>query len=142
VASPRRTNDYARIALATIRIVNGASALVAPRLPPRRPAGDDAAAYPSARTTAGGAPAASLAAAAFRRVRRLLFQRLRMPGDSWNPSGADMEAEARGRVYHLELRNDEALWGAAPVVPRTPPNPLRNDVDFRSEFPCRAEPHG
>jgi hypothetical protein len=128
----------------------------------------------------------SLAATAFPRVRRLVFQRLNMPDDSWNPSGADiplrrsfeifvpnvcaidmdttgtwpfgrrledqvatrflslfldMEAELDGRPYHLELLNDQALWDAAPIVPKTPPNPLRNDVDFLPEFPYLAAPH-
>ena len=128
----------------------------------------------------------SLAATAFPRVRRLIFQALNMPDDSWNPSGADiplrrsfeifvpnvcaidmdttgtwpfgrrledqvatrflslfldMDAELNGRPYHLELLNDQALWDGAPIVPKTPPNPLRNDVDFLPEFPYLAEPH-
>ena len=46
MASARTTSDYARIALATIRIVNGASALRRPRLLTRRLAADDTAVYP------------------------------------------------------------------------------------------------
>jgi hypothetical protein len=46
VTSARTGSDYARIALATIRIVNGASALVAPRLLTRRLGADDSAVYP------------------------------------------------------------------------------------------------
>ena len=46
MTSARTGSDYARIALATIRIVNGASALVAPRLLTRRLGADDSAVYP------------------------------------------------------------------------------------------------
>jgi hypothetical protein len=52
-----------------------------------------------------------------------------------------MEAELGGRPYHLELLNDQALWDAAPITPKTPPNPLRNDLDFLPEFPYLAAPH-
>ncbi len=54
----------------------------------------------------------------------------------------DMEAELNGRTYHLEMLNDQALWDQVPIVPKAPPNPLRNDKDFLSEFPYLAEPHG
>jgi len=54
----------------------------------------------------------------------------------------DMEAELDGRKYHLEMLNDQALWDQVPIVPKTPPNPLRNDKDFLSDFPYLAEPHG
>ena len=128
----------------------------------------------------------SLAATAFPRVRRLIFQKLNMPDDSWNPTGADiplrrsfeifvpnvcaidmdttgtwpfgrrledqvatrflslfldMEAKLNGRPYHLDVLNDQALWDAAPILPKTPPNPLRNDREFLTEFPYLAEPH-
>jgi hypothetical protein len=46
VASARTTSDYARIALAGIRIANGTSALLAPRLLTRRLQADDSAVYP------------------------------------------------------------------------------------------------
>ena len=46
LSSTRTTSDYARIALAGIRIVNGAGALLAPRLLTRRLAADDTAVYP------------------------------------------------------------------------------------------------
>ena len=45
-----------------------------------------------------------------------------------------------GTSYHVETLNDQALWDAAPIVPKTPPNPLRNDKDFLTEFPYLAEP--
>jgi hypothetical protein len=38
--------------------------------------------------------------------------------------------------------NDQSLWDAAPIVPKTPPNPLKNDVPFLKVFPYLAEPHG
>ncbi len=46
MASARTSSDYARIALAGIRIANGAAALLAPRLLTRRLRADDAAVYP------------------------------------------------------------------------------------------------
>jgi hypothetical protein len=124
---------------------------------------------------------------AFPRAQKLLFQKLNMPDDSWNPKGLDiplrrpveifipnvcaidmdttgtwpfgrrledqvatrflslfldMDAELDGKPYQLELLNDQALLDAAPIVPKTPPNPLRNDVEFLTEFPYLAEPHG
>ena len=53
----------------------------------------------------------------------------------------DMEAEFKGKKYHIELLNDQSLWDAAPIVPKTPPNPLKNDKDFSDKFPYLAEPH-
>ncbi|MBV9761950.1 MAG: DUF4331 family protein [Acidobacteriaceae bacterium] len=46
----------------------------------------------------------------------------------------DMEAELNGRKYHIETLNDQALWDGAPIVPKTPPNPLKNDAEFLKEF--------
>ena len=122
---------------------------------------------------------------AFPRVRRVIFQQLRMPDDSWNPKGLDialrrpveifipnvcavdmdttgtwpfgrrledqvatrflslfldMEATVAGRPVNIETLNDQALWDSAPVVPKTPPNPLHNDKAFLAEFPYLAEP--
>lgn len=122
---------------------------------------------------------------AFPRVRKVIFQELRMPDDSWNPKGLDialrrpveifipnvcavdldttgtwpygrrledqvatrflalfldMDGEVGGQPIHLETLNDQALWDSAPVVPKTPPNPRRNDKDFLTEFPYLAEP--
>jgi hypothetical protein len=52
----------------------------------------------------------------------------------------DMNAEWNGRKYHIELLADQSLWDAAPIEPKTPPNPLRNDKPFLKEFPYLAEP--
>jgi hypothetical protein len=52
----------------------------------------------------------------------------------------DMEAELNGRKYHIEMLNDQSLWDAAPIEPKTPPNPLRNDKEFLDHFPYLAEP--
>ncbi|MGA3042311.1 MAG: DUF4331 family protein [Bryobacteraceae bacterium] len=123
---------------------------------------------------------------AFPRVKKTLFQGLRLPDDSWNPKGLDiplrrpfeifipnvcaidmdttgtwpygrrledqvatrflalfldMEAEFNGKKYHIDLLNDQSLWDQAPIVPKTPPNPLTNDVEFLDHFPYLAEPH-
>jgi len=127
----------------------------------------------------------STVAAAFPRVKKTLFQELRMPDDSWNKKGLpiplrrpieifipnvnaidmdttgtwpfgrrledqvasrflamflDMSAELNGKPYHIELLNDQALWDAAPIEPKTPPNPLKNDGEFLPHFPYLAEP--
>jgi len=124
-------------------------------------------------------------AAAFPKVKKVLFQEMRMPDDSWNRKGLnislrrpveifipnvnsidmdttgtwpfgrrledqvatrflsvflDMEAELNGKKYHIEMMNDQALWDAAPIVPKTPPNPLKNDKAFLDHFPYLAEP--
>jgi hypothetical protein len=52
----------------------------------------------------------------------------------------DMEAELNGKKYHVDLLGDQALWDAAPIVPKKPPNPLKNDKEFLTEFPYMAEP--
>jgi hypothetical protein len=52
----------------------------------------------------------------------------------------DMAPDPDGRSYHLETLGDQALWDGAPIVPKTPPNPLRNDKDFLDRFPYLAEP--
>jgi hypothetical protein len=127
----------------------------------------------------------ALATTAFPRVRKTLFQQLRLPDDSWNKKGLDiplrrpfeifipnvcaidmdttgtwpfgrrledqvatrflsmfldMEAEFNGRKYHLDLLNDQSLWDHAPIEPKTPPNPLRNDKEFLNQFPYLAAP--
>jgi hypothetical protein len=51
----------------------------------------------------------------------------------------DMEAEFNGKKYHVDLLNDQSLWDAAPIVPKTPPNPLANDAPFSKEFPYLAK---
>ncbi len=52
----------------------------------------------------------------------------------------DMDAELNGKKYHVETLGDPALWNAAPIVPKTPPNPLKNDKEFLDHFPYLAEP--
>jgi hypothetical protein len=125
------------------------------------------------------------AATAFPRGRKVVFQQMRMPDDSWNknkldiplrrpfeifipnvcaidmdttgtwPFGRrledqvatrflslflDMEAPLGTSGYHVETLGDQALWDAAPITPKTPPNPLVNDKPFLSAFPYLAEP--
>jgi hypothetical protein len=127
----------------------------------------------------------NLAIEAFPRVRKVLFQQLNMPDDSWNPKGLDiplrrpaeifipnvcatdmdttgtwpfgrrledqvatrflslfldMSATLNGQKYHVDLLSDQALWDRAPIVPKTPPNPLKNDRDFLDHFPYLAKP--
>lgn len=127
----------------------------------------------------------SLVAPAFARVKKLLFQELRMPDTAWNrhsldiplrrpmevfipnvnsidmdttgtwPFGRrpedqvatrflslflDMTAEINGVNYNVELLSQQWVWDASMIEPKTPPNPLRNDKDFSSEFPYLAEP--
>jgi hypothetical protein len=126
----------------------------------------------------------ALVAEAFPRVRKVLFQALNMPDNTWNKKGLniplrrafeifvpnvcaidmdttgtwpfgrrledqvatrflsmflDMDAEWKGKKYHLDLLNDQSLWDAAPILPKTPPNPLKNDRDFLPHFPYLAE---
>jgi len=52
----------------------------------------------------------------------------------------DMEKGCGGKKCHLETLGDQALWDKAPIVPKTPPNPLQNDKPFLKEFPYLAEP--
>jgi Domain of unknown function (DUF4331) len=52
----------------------------------------------------------------------------------------DMGAEFKGRKYHIEILSDQSLWDQAPIVPKTPPNPLKNDKEFLNQFPFLAEP--
>lgn len=127
----------------------------------------------------------ALAATAFPRVRKVLFQKLHMPDDRWNknrldiplrrpfeifvpnvcavdmdttgswPFGRrledqvatrflslflDMEADFNGKTYNVETLGDQSLWNQAPIVPKTPPNPLKNDKEFLGEFPYLADP--
>ncbi len=51
----------------------------------------------------------------------------------------DMDAEFNGKKYHVDLLNDQSLWDAAPIVPKTPPNPLANDAPFSKGFPYLAK---
>ena len=52
----------------------------------------------------------------------------------------DMKAELNGKPYNLETLSDQSLWDHAPIEPKTPPNPLKNDKLFLKEFPYLAEP--
>jgi hypothetical protein len=122
---------------------------------------------------------------AFPRVKKLLFQELNMPDDSWNPKGLkislrrpvevfipnvnsidldttgtwpfgrrledqvatrflslflDHTAMLGKKKYNVETLNDQAMWDGAPIEPKTPPNPLKNDREFLPHFPYLAEP--
>ena len=126
-----------------------------------------------------------LATAAFPRVKKVLFQQLNMPDDSWNKSGKhialkrgyevfipnvcaiDMDTTGTwpfgrrpedqvatrflslfldhsqrigGQKVHVDTLGDQALWDSAPIEPKTPPNPLRNDKEFLDVFPYLADP--
>ena len=50
-------------------------------------------------------------------------------------------ANGCGGPCNLETLGDQALWDAIPIQPKTPPNPLENDVPFLDEFPFLAPPH-
>ncbi|MGJ0486589.1 MAG: DUF4331 family protein [Methylomicrobium sp.] len=52
----------------------------------------------------------------------------------------DMEKGCGGKPCNLETLGSQALWDSAPIVPKTPPNPLKNDKEFLKEFPYLAEP--
>ncbi|MEY2506950.1 MAG: hypothetical protein QOH01_1279 [Verrucomicrobiota bacterium] len=52
----------------------------------------------------------------------------------------DMEQTVAGRQCNIESLNDPALWASAPIEPKVPPNPLKNDKEFLKEFPYLAEP--
>jgi hypothetical protein len=52
----------------------------------------------------------------------------------------DMTAQRNGKPYNLDTLADQSLWDAAPIEPKTPPNPLHNDKPFLASFPYLAEP--
>ena len=52
----------------------------------------------------------------------------------------DMDTGCGGGPCTLETLADQALWDSAPIVPKTPPNPLANDKEFLDHFPYLAEP--
>jgi hypothetical protein len=52
----------------------------------------------------------------------------------------DMEAGCGGKRCNVETLQDQSLWDRAPIVPKTPPNPVKNDKEFLKEFPYLAEP--
>jgi hypothetical protein len=53
----------------------------------------------------------------------------------------DHRAGCGGKPCNVETLGSQALWDSVPIEPRTPPNPLKNDVPFLTEFPYLAEPH-
>ena len=67
----------------------------------------------------------------------------RLGGPGGDPLSVDLsrhERQLERQAYHVELLNDPALWNGAPIEPKTPPNPLKNDKDFLPDFPYLAEP--
>jgi len=127
----------------------------------------------------------STAVEAFPRAKKVIFQELNMPDNTWNKKGLniplrrpfeifipnvcaidmdttgtwpfgrrledqvatrflalflDMKADIGGKKYNLETLGDQSLWDKAPIVPKTPPNPLKNDKPFLKQFPYLAEP--
>jgi len=52
----------------------------------------------------------------------------------------DMSAEIGGQKVNIETLSQQSLWDKAPVEPKTPPNPLKNDKEFLDHFPYLAEP--
>jgi hypothetical protein len=52
----------------------------------------------------------------------------------------DMEAGCAGKPCNVDTLGSQALWDSAPILPKTPPNPLKNDKEFLKEFPYLAEP--
>ena len=52
----------------------------------------------------------------------------------------DMSPDTSSRKYTVETLSDQALWNSAPIEPKTPPNPLKNDKPFLTEFPYLADP--
>jgi Domain of unknown function (DUF4331) len=53
----------------------------------------------------------------------------------------DMDKGCSGGKCNVETFSQQALWDAAPIEPKTSPNPLANDVQFLSTFPYLADPH-
>lgn len=52
----------------------------------------------------------------------------------------DMKQTIGGKKCHVDTLSDQSLWDSAPIEPKTPPNPLKNDTEFLDEFPYLAEP--
>jgi hypothetical protein len=52
----------------------------------------------------------------------------------------DMDAEFGGQKYNIETLQNQAALDTLPMEPRTPPNPLKNDKQFLTEFPYLADP--
>ena len=52
----------------------------------------------------------------------------------------DMKEGCGGGACNVETLNDPNLWDGAPVQPKNPFNPFRNDKPFADEFPYLAAP--
>lgn len=52
----------------------------------------------------------------------------------------DHKAGCGGKPCNVDSLSDQALWDAAPITPKTPPNPLHNDKPFLDHFPYLADP--
>jgi hypothetical protein len=52
----------------------------------------------------------------------------------------DMKSGCGGKPCNIETLGDQALWDHAPIEPKTPPNPLKNDKPFLDHFPYLADP--
>ncbi|HYI13536.1 MAG TPA: DUF4331 family protein [Thermoanaerobaculia bacterium] len=52
----------------------------------------------------------------------------------------DHTKSCAGAPCNLETLGQQSLWNAAPIEPKTPPNPLRNDKPFLRNFPYMASP--
>jgi hypothetical protein len=52
----------------------------------------------------------------------------------------DMASGCGGKKCNTETLGDQALWDKAPIIPKTPPNPPKNDKPFLKTFPYLAEP--
>jgi hypothetical protein len=52
----------------------------------------------------------------------------------------DQKAGCGGKPCNVDSLSSQALWDAAPIKPKTPPNPLHNDKPFLDHFPYLADP--
>lgn len=52
----------------------------------------------------------------------------------------DMATGCGAKPCHVESLSEQRLWDSAPIEPKTPPNPLKNDKQFLAGFPYLAEP--
>jgi hypothetical protein len=52
----------------------------------------------------------------------------------------DMSAKIDGKQVNVDTLGQQSLWDHAPIEPKTPPNPLKNDKEFLDHFPYMADP--
>ncbi len=52
----------------------------------------------------------------------------------------DMDQMIGGKKCHIDTLGDQSFWDQAPIEPKTPPNPLKNDKEFLDHFPYLADP--